>query len=243
MSDWGGIIGTVLGGVSGLAENLFGTSWEEEANAKEKELGDAPKFGIPQSQQEYEQLMQSKVGQNMPGYGDMLAQIEAQTAYQSVSSGMASGSQYGAMAGQNAAQSNRRRYLRQLGISNEGYKSNAEMGSIQATASRAPYEQAQFEYNEWLPWQIAKNEIASIRGTGQQQLMSGIDTLGAVGIYGSQLAQNNQSQSILPQTTYQSYNYGAAGANQLGGSQNLVTDPYGNRSGTGYIEPWMTQQF
>ena len=230
-----GIVSGILGLLPGMAETFVGYGWEDEANAKEKKLGDAPKFGIPQSQQEYEQLMNSKVGQNMPGYGDMLAQIEAQTAYQSVSSGMASGSQYGAMAGQNAAQSNRRRYLRQLGITNEGYKSGAELGAIQATASRTPSEIMQYEYNENIPWQIAKNEIASIRGTGQQQLIHGLDNAAAYGIYGSQMF-NGQQDSILPRTfndytttDHQTISIDQLGANQVAPASKLGTDPYYNK--------------
>ena len=105
------------------------------------------------------------------------------------------------MAGSNAAQANRKQYLRQLGIGNDVYQSQAEERSIQAGASGAAYENMEFEYNEWLPWQIAKNEIASIRGTGQQQLIGGLDQAAAAGIQGANIYNQNRNygdNSMLP---------------------------------------------
>ena len=192
MADTSGIIGSLIGGVTGLAENLFGTSWEDTANQKEAALGGAPKFGIPKSQLEYEEVMKGYSKQNMPGYADMVNQARATSDYQTASAGRVAGSQYGALGGANAAQAGRKKYLRQLGIANDSYKSNAEAGAIEAQMGRAPYEQMQFDYNEWLPWQIAKNEIASIRGAGQQQLTSGLDNAGASAIHATNIYQQNK---------------------------------------------------
>jgi len=201
MANWGGLIPTIIGGIQGLTENLIGQSWEDDANKKEAALGGAPEFSTPQSQLEYEQLAKTQANQDMPGYADQVRQIEANSAYATASTARAAGSQYGAMAGSNAAQANRKKYLRQLGIGNDVYQSGAEERSIQATASRAPYEQMEFEYNEWLPWQIAKNEIASIRGTGQQQLIGGLDQAAAAGIQGANIYNQNRNygdNSMLP---------------------------------------------
>ncbi len=187
-----GLIGGIIAGISGLGQNLFGTSWKEEANRKEAALGDAHKFSIPQSQLDYEQLMGSYAGQDMPNYSELVNQARATSDYQAASAGRVASSQFGAMGGANAAQAGRKKYLRQLGIANDAYKSNAEAGAIEAQMGRAPYEQMQFEYNEFLPWQIAKNEIASIRGVGQQQLTSGLDTAAAAGIHATNIYQQNQ---------------------------------------------------
>lgn len=241
----------IASGVTGLVENLWGTSMEEEADKKRAALGAPPKYDIPQSQIDSEQLARIRTRQEMPEYSKILAQIDANAANQASATARVSGSQYGAMAGSGAAQANRKKYLRQLGIASDVSRSQAEQQSINATASGAQYEQMQFEYNEWLPWQIAKNEIAAIRGVGQQQIMSGLDTAAAAGIYGSQLLQNNQQQGGGAQPSpYMPYNYGSAGQqiNQMGQNQvypstGLGTDPYAASSNTGFIEPWMTQSF
>jgi hypothetical protein len=192
MADWGGIVSLLLSGASGLVENLIGQDMSKEAEKKRAALGEPPKFEIPQSQLDHEKLMRTRARQEMPGAAQMRAGIEAQTGQAAGAASMAAGSQVGALAGSNLAQSNRRRQLRQLGIAGQVYSDRAQMGNIQATASRAPYEQMQFEYNEWLPWQIAKNEIASIRGVGQQQLVGGLDRLAATGIQGANMYAQNQ---------------------------------------------------
>jgi len=223
MANWGGLIGTILAGASGLAENLFGTNWEAEANAKEKALGDSPKFDTPQSQTEYENLMRSRAREDMPGYNDMLNQIEAQTAYQAGAGARVADSQYGAMAAGGAAQANRRRYLRQLGIQNQASKSDAELAAIQAGASGAQYDMMKYEYNDNIPWQVAKNEIASLRGFAQQGITNQLDTIGAAGIYGAQLWDNRTPQNNTPQS--------------------ILPNNGGGNGQTGNIEPWMTQQW
>jgi hypothetical protein len=214
MAEWGGIISTILGGASGLAENLFGVSWEEEAKKKDAALGPAPTFEMPQSQLDYEKLLNARKRQEMPGHSDALAQADIQRSLQAAGAARVAGSPYGAQAGLGLAEGNRRRQLRRLGIEQEAYTSMAEDASTQAAMQRAPFEQMQFEYNEWLPWQIAKNEIASIRGTGQQQLISGLDNAAAYGIQGAQLwSQNQQPQTggspyqLPPNTPMGGYNW------------------------------------
>lgn len=202
-TDWGGIISTAIGGTAAVAENLFGKNMVNEADKREAALGEAPEFSTPQSQTDYEALMKSKAGQDMPGYTDMLNQVEASTAYQASAGARASGSQYGAMAAGNAAQSNRRRYLRQLGIQNDVSKSSAKLDSTMAGASGTQFDIMAYEYNDNIPWQMAKNEIAALRGYGQQKIVGGLDNVGATGIYASQIYGNNNKEEdggLLPPT-------------------------------------------
>lgn len=201
MADWGGIVGTIIGGVSAVAENLFGKDMVNEADKREAALGEAPKFSTPQSQADYEALMKSKAGQDMPGYTDMLNQVEASTAYEASAGARVSGSQYGAMAAGNAAQGNRRKYLRQLGIQNDVSKSSAELEATMAGASGTQFDIMEYEYNDNIPWQMAKNEIAALRGYGQQKIVGGLDNVGATGIYASQIYGNKEDDGLLPPTT------------------------------------------
>ena len=171
--------------------------------------------------------MRKRVRQGMPGYDAISQGIDSTAATSMGASARAAGSQVGAQAGANLALNKRRRDIRQLGIAAQQYRDRAEFQSGQATKSRAPYEMAQYEYNEWLPWQIAKNEIAGIRGTGQQQLMTGLDQGAAAGIHTANLFAQNQyyggggGQPQYQQTPMAPYNYGQAGAqiNQMGQQQ------------------------
>ena len=69
-----------LGIAEGQIESLFGKSWEEEAREKEKELGPAPTFSIPESQRRYEDYMKTRSRQAMPGSELMEQNIEETTA-------------------------------------------------------------------------------------------------------------------------------------------------------------------
>lgn len=236
-SNWGGIISTALAGASGLIENLWGTSMEDEARKKEAALGDAPKFAIPDSQIAFEEGMRKRMGKNMPGYSQMESDINSTAATSMGASARVSGSQVGAMGGANRSMASRKRQLRQLGVANLQSQDTAKLQYGEAVKSRGQYEQAQFEYNEWLPWQIQKNEIAAIRGSGQQRLMSGLDQAAATGIYASSLF-GNQNQNTPPPTPVPSpYDYGAAGQSITQMGQNQMSPGYGQ---TGNMEPWMT---
>ena len=251
-TDWAGIVGVALGGASGLVENLFGKSWEEQAEEKEKQLGPAPTFSIPESQKRYEDYMKTRSRQAMPGSELMEQSIEDTTSDTLSRAGMVANTGWGAQGAGLGATENRRRRLRKLGSMQEQYKRAAQTDYAGAVKSRTPYETMQYEYNEWLPWQIQKNEIASIRGAGQQQLMTGMDRGAAMGIYGANMYNTsqmygNQSGGNPGYVPYSTNPYSPTmnqmGQNQLGQSAGMGSDPYGNRSGTGYIEPWMTQPF
>jgi len=233
-SNWGGIVSTALAGASGLVENLFGTSMEEEAAKKEAKLGEAPKFEVPTSQIAFEEGMRKRTRQDMPGMDAINQSIESSISTGRGAAARASGSQVGAMGGSNASLISRKKQLRQLGISNDQFKSQAQTEYGGAVKSRGQYEQNQFEYNKWLPWQIAQNEIASMVGYGQQKLMSGMDNASAAAIYGSSLLSNVDSRGTpTPQQTPIPYNYGAAGQSipqmgmdQVAPASNLGTNPY-----------------
>ena len=243
--NWGGIVSIALAGASGLVENLFGKSMEEQAREKEAALGAAPKFEVPKSQLEYERLMATKSRQEMPGASRMQENIEA-----APSGARMAGTQVGGLGASNMAADKRKRFLRQLGIGKQQYRSQAELDNIGAVASRTPYEVMQHDY-EWRDWQIAKNEIATLRGAGQNEIMSGLDRGAAAGIYTSSMFNGQQGQQPQ-QSPYQPYNYGMAGQqmNQMGQQQvypssNMGAHPYPNTGvpQTGYTEPWMTKPF
>lgn len=226
MADVGGIIGLLLSGVTGLAENLFGEDLEQKAKDKEAALGAAPTFDIPESQLAFEDAMNKRVRKGMPGATQMREDIDSTAATSMGASARAGGTQAAGLGGANLALDRRRKGIRQLGIANEKFRSLAEAQRAEAVKSRAPYEIAQYEYNEWLPWQIEKNEIAALRGAGQQQLMTSLDRGAAAGIHGSNLFSQNKY-------------YGGANYNLPDMQTNFA--PPDNQ--TGYIEPWMTQPF
>lgn len=237
----GGIISAALELLPGMAQSYVGYNMEDEAIAKEKALGDAPKMGIPDSQIAFEEGMRKRMGSNMPGYSQMESDINSTAATGMGASARVSDSQVGALGGANRSMVSRKRDLRRLGVANLQSQDTATVQYGEAVKSRVPYEQAQFETNEWLPWQINKNEIAAIRGSGQQQLMTSLDQGAAAGIYGMNLMDQNKyynQQMQNPymntsQSPYTPYNYGAAGQGiaQMGQDQvapatGLGTNPY-----------------
>ena len=231
------IISGILGLLPGIAEEIVGWGWDEEAEKKEKELGPAPTFSIPESQRRYEDYMKTRSRQAMPGSELMEQNIEETTAGTLSAAGRVADTGWGAQGAGLRATEDRRRRLRKMGSMQEQYKAASTADAAGAVKSRTPYETMQYEYNEWLPWQIGKNEIAAIRGAGQQQLMGGLDQAAAASIYGANIYNTSQMYSNPPpqqgQMQYQPYNYGQAGQginqmgqNQLGSSSGLGADPY-----------------
>lgn len=232
------IASSIAGMIPSTIEQYIGYDYLDEAEKKAAKTGEAPKFEVPTSQIAFEEGMRKRTKQDMPGIDAINQSIESSISTGRGAAARASGSQVGAMGGSNASLVNRKKQLRQLGISNDQFKSQAELEYGGAVKSRGQYEQNQFEYNKWLPWQIAQNEIASMVGYGQQKLMSGMDNASAAAIYGSSLLSNVDSRGTPPpQQTPIPYNYGAAGQSILQMGQNQLNPG----DGTGYISPWMTQ--
>ena len=245
MSAWASLIPMALGIAEGQIESLFGKSWEEEAREKEKELGPAPTFSIPESQRRYEDYMKTRSRQAMPGSEFMEQNIEDTTSDTLSRAGRVADTGWGAQGAGLRATEDRRRRLRKMGSMQEQYKPAATADAAGAVKSRTPYETAQYEYNEWLPWQIQKNEIAALRGAGQQQMMSTLDRGAAAGIYGANI-YNTQKMYQQEQTTQ--YPYGGTSftpqerqwndyqaGQQVLPATRLGTDPY---SGGGNTRPF-----
>lgn len=161
-----------------IAEGMVAT---READDREAALGAAPQFEIPSSYDKYTKLMKERSEQQMPGYDAMSTDIQEQAAANATGvSQLSSGPQ--AIMNMDAVYGDQATQLRDLGMRASEWQNQAQMGYQQAQYGRGQLEQQQFEYNEWLPWQIQKNEIASLRTAGQQMSASGSDNMGAAGV-------------------------------------------------------------
>lgn len=157
-----------------LAPLVSGLNDVDEAAEREKALGPAPKFEIPSSYDQYTKLMKERSEQQMPGYDAMSTDIQEQAAANATGvSQLSSGPE--AIMNMDAVYGDQSTQLRDLGMRASEWQNQAQMGYQQALYGRGQLEQQQFEYNEWLPWQIEKNEIASMRTAGQQMAASGTE--------------------------------------------------------------------
>lgn len=126
----------------------------------------------------------------MPGYDAMQAGIMDEAAANATGvAQLTSGPE--AVMGTSSVYNNQANQLRDLGMRASQWQQEQEMRYLGAQQGRGELEQQQFEYNKWLPWQIEKNEIASLRGAGQQMQASGLDTLGATGMQAASMFTNN----------------------------------------------------
>lgn len=161
-----------------LGPIIEGIRKTDEASAREAALGDAPKFEIPSNYDQYMNVMKERAGQQMPGYDAMSQDIqEAAAANATGVAQLSSGPE--AVMGMDAVYGDQASQLRDLGMRASQWQNQAELGYQQAQYGRGALEQQQFEYNEWLPWQIKKNEIASMRNAGNQMAAGGTDGMGA----------------------------------------------------------------
>jgi hypothetical protein len=157
---------------------VSGRSKTKEAAAREAALGGPPEFQVPSSYDQYTSLLKERAGQQMPGYDDMSSDIQQQAAANATGvTQLTSGPE--AVMGINSVYNNQANQLRDLGMRASQWQQEQEMRYLGAQQGRGELEQQQFEYNQWLPWQIQKNEIASLRGAGNQMVASGMDNLGA----------------------------------------------------------------
>jgi len=196
------LAGTAIKGISSLVAGgkarkmrKEGESYLSQAAQKDAMLGPSPTMEVPQSVDDYINLSRKMARQEMPGATQMRQDI-AQTNAGMLSGAMQAGQGADTMAAVLAAGQNRMRALSQMGIAASQYRSGQQQNYAQAVASRAPWEQQQFEYNEWIPWQQQKNEAVDMRNMGLQMKYQGMDMGAAAGIQGA----NMLSQDIWGMT-------------------------------------------
>lgn len=213
-----GAIGGLANIGFGIADRLAAKRLRAQSLEKWKAKSGFQEYGVPESVDKYIDYMGTLSRQQMPGYNLMQQGIQQTTAAGLTGARQLAGSGPAALGALGGLMSDRQRQLRQLGIMASQYQRGAQQDYAGAIMSRAPYEQQQFEYNQWLPWQMKMNEAMGLRGAGQQQLMSGIDQTAAAGInYTNMQAQQQWYDRMSP---YQSY----MGGNPQAVSQGM-TDP------------------
>jgi hypothetical protein len=171
----------------GILEPLFsaplvsGLNAIDEAKKREKALGGPPQYEIPESVDQYEEMMRTLSQGEVPGYGLMKEDIQERGAADMTGVSQLSSPEQ-ALSGVREVSYDQMNQLSDLGMRAFEWRDQANLGYAGAMQNTAQQETMQYEYNEWLPWQIAKNEIASLRGAGQAAQQSGTDTMGAAGI-------------------------------------------------------------
>jgi len=155
--------------------------------------------------------MKRNAAGQMPGYDQEMAGIEQGTAQTLTGVRQLAGNQASAMAGLLGATSNQQDRVRELGIRALQYRQQQQQNLGQAYLQRAGAENQQFEYNQWLPWQMKKNQVDSLRGAGTQNIYGGLDQMGAAAIQGMNMNANQQAYgNMMPQygsQAAQSYQY------------------------------------
>jgi len=198
--DWQTAI-TILDPI-GYGPLVSGISDSSEAAKREKELGEAPKFEMPESLGQYQDLMKTRTRQEMPGLSQREAAIETGVAHGASAVGRMADTGWGAQGAIDALQEGARKDMRSLGIEALQYQRGTEEQYGQSLQAQAPYDVMQWERDEWMPWQIAKNEIAALRGAGQASAASGSDAMTAAAMQYMNMQQqqnyyNQQQQRYI----------------------------------------------
>jgi hypothetical protein len=161
-----------------IAEGILA---EDEAKSREKELGPAPTFNIPEGYDFALKQLRKRQNQQMPGYGAAMAGIEQAAAANATGvSQLMSGPD--AVMAQSGIYGDKVAQIQDLSARARQWQQEQRDRYAQGLRGRAGLEAEQFEYNQWLPWQIGKNEAAAMRYAGQQAQQSGADTMGAAGM-------------------------------------------------------------
>jgi len=203
----------------------IGMSWLSTSNRRDEELGDAPKMEVPKSVDDYINLARKQSRSEMPGSTEMRQDI-AETQASTLSSASQAGQGADAMAAILSSGQNRMKALSQMGIAAAQYSSGKQDQYAQAVGQRAPWEQQQFEYNQWVPWQQKKNEITSMRNLGMSMIAGGGDMSAAAAISGSNsLNQGLWSLSNNPNITSAFQGSGQQGGQQITGGMNPNWNP------------------
>jgi len=161
-----------------LAPLVSGLNDTEEANKREKALGSSPEYQIPESYDLALEQLRKRQKDTMPGYDEAMAGIQQETAANVTGAQQLSSGPEAIMA-QSGIYADQQARIQDLGMRASQWQQQQQQQYAQMLQGRAGLEAQQFEYNEWIPWQQQKNEIASLRGAGSQAIASGIDSMGA----------------------------------------------------------------
>jgi len=160
---------------------IEGVRADDEAKKREKALGSSPEFQIPESYDLALEQLRKRQKDTMPGYDEAMAGIQQETAANVTGAQQLSSGPEAIMA-QSGIYGDQQARIQDLGMRASQWQQQQQQQYAQMLQGRAGMEMQQFEYNQWLPWQIQKNEIASLRGAGQAAQQSGADTMGAAGV-------------------------------------------------------------
>ena len=201
------------------------------AREKEAALGASPTMEVPKSVDDYINLQRTMARQEMPGSTQMRQDIN-QTQAGMLSSSKQNAQGVDAMTAMLASGQNKMRALSQMGIAAAQYKTGQMNQYGQAVASRAPWEQQQFEYNQWIPWQQQKNEIMGEKNMGMQMGYTGMDGMMAAGAnLGDSISRGVWSIANNPtvQNWAQGWGQGVPAQNTVGPNMPM---------NTGQTNPW-----
>ena len=160
-----------------MAEGMLA---EDEAKKRESELT-TPQYEIPESYDLALSQLKKRSQQKMPGYDEAMAGIQQATAANATGAQQLSSGPEAIMA-QSGIYGDEMSQIQDLGSRASQWQQQQQAQYARGLQGRAGMETQQFEYNQWLPWQIEKNEIASMRYAGQGAQASGSDTMGAAGV-------------------------------------------------------------
>ena len=166
-----------------LGPIIDGFRAEDRADAMEAELGPLPEYQVPESYDRYTQMMRDRAQQQMPGYETMQEDIMGQSAANATGVGQLSSGPEAVM-GTGLAYQDASNQLQDLGLRAATYKQGNQQAYAGAVQGRSPYETMEYEYNQWIPWQIGMNEAMSMRNAGMGAQQSGSDTMGAAAMTG-----------------------------------------------------------
>lgn len=200
----------LLSGVPGVIEGGIGM-WQgmktiKEAEAIREAAGDRPEYEIPKSIQEYVDLYKGMDVTGLPGEDIYRQEIGGRQAQTATAAGQVASTEAGALSALGQAHQQSLSSLRDLSIRSSMYRQQQEnlkrQGVAGALQTQANYQDKEWQYNQFLPWQTAQNEYWGLRQSGQAMMMGGIDTAGSTmtNALGS-AATMRMYQDMMPDTT------------------------------------------
>ena len=225
------LVSAGIAAARGIGKAVQGRRDIKEAKKMEKELGESPKFETPQAVDDYTNRMNLLAKQEMPGYSQMKSDIQESTA-----TGMGQVGQLAQgedkMAGLLGLMQGQKQSLRTLGTMAMQHQYGAQKEAVQAGLQKAPWEEKEFEYNDWVPWQQGKNRAIDMRNMGSQQRSEGWDMVAGAGIQGANLmSMNSWYNNMYPKPG------GEPQPGDTGPSPTAVAEGFNDPFRSGYVPP------
>ena len=185
--------------ITGVMVGKQGKKLSKMSTDKWKEKVGMPEYSTPESFKDYQELMRLRSRQEMPGYGEAKQAIEETTA-----TGLGQLGQLGSgsdrMAGLLGLMGDRRRALRQLGLSAMQYQDRAKRDYIGSVGQGAQYEDRAWEMNEYNPWQIKQNLQQGYQNAAMGMMSGGFEQMMGATTEGANLwAQQDWFNRMNPQ--------------------------------------------